>query len=170
MKFAYLWRHGPCGVTFEKNHPLSLQHTMSTDGILMYWSMAFWHTQPANLLDIPVYHYPQKPPPAPSFDPPPLPKVWDMCKVRVTTIRQCFKCPTHMTWHSRLRLPFTRIYLWFWARIAVCLKNKINHLFQADRPCFVQSLTPFLFDFHRYKTRCFHAKTSSILNTNGCVE
>ena len=148
MKFAYLWRHGPGGVTFEKNHPLSLRHTMSTDGILML------HTQPANLLDIPVHHYPQKPPPVPYFDPPLPHKVWDRCKVTAIWLvnDNASKCPTHTTWHSRLRLRFTRIYLRFWARLTVCLNNKINCLFQADQPCFVHNLTPFLLIFTDTKT------------------
>ncbi len=119
--------------------------------------MAFWcctHSPPTYW----IYQYTitlRNPLPFHILTPHPLPKFETGAKLLpfdLSMLQNHWKCPTHMTWHSRLTLPFTRIYLWFWARITVCLKNKINCLFQADQPCFVHNLTPFLLIFTDTKT------------------
>ena len=75
MKFAYLWRHKPGGVTFEKNCPFSLWHTVtvSTDGIYMIMML---HTQPAILLDILSIPLPPETPSPPHMLTPPDPICW----------------------------------------------------------------------------------------------
>ena len=62
MKFAYLWRHKPGGVTFEKKCQFPLWHTVSTDdGIMML------HTQPATYTQHTIT--PRNPLPTPYADP-----------------------------------------------------------------------------------------------------
>ena len=108
-RWRHFWEELPL---FTKTHNVQRWHSVmywSSDGILML------HTQPANLLDIPVYHYLQKPPPYLIFWHPlrPLPKFETGAKSELLPVVNVAKCPTHMTWHSHLRLPFTRIYLRF---------------------------------------------------------
>ena len=178
MKFAYLWHHGPGGDTFEKNCPFSLRHTMSNVGILWCTDrlMAFWcctHSQ----LTYWIYQYTitvRNPPPTSYFNTPlrPLLKFDTGAKSELLPVVNVAKCPTHMTWHSHLRLPFTRIYLRFqnlsaWTYLLSAWRTAS---FRLTSHVLVTTWHLFFYWFTQIQKHLFSLQTSSILNANWWLE